>query len=37
MSNTVDVLVIGIGACGVAAALAARDSGTTVAVLEKPD
>ena len=37
MSHDVDVLVIGAGACGLSAAIAAHDGGATVAVLEKRD
>jgi flavocytochrome c len=37
MSNDVDVVVVGAGGCGLAAALAAAESGATVAVLEKMD
>jgi fumarate reductase flavoprotein subunit len=37
MSDHVDVLVIGAGACGLAAAIAAHDAGASVAVLEKLD
>ena len=37
MSFDVDVLVIGAGACGLAAAIAAHDSGASVAIVEKRD
>lgn len=37
MSNDVDVLVIGAGACGLAAAIAAHDAGASVAIVEKMD
>lgn len=37
MSFDVDVLVIGAGACGLAAAIAAHDAGATVAIVEKRD
>lgn len=37
MSFDVDVLVIGAGACGLAAAIAAHDSGVSVAIVEKRD
>ena len=33
----VDVLVIGAGACGLVAAIAAHDAGADVAVIEKLD
>jgi len=35
MSFDVDVLVIGAGACGLAAAIAAHDAGSSVAIVEK--
>ena len=35
MSNELDVLVIGAGACGLAAAIAAHDAGASVAIVEK--
>ncbi len=35
MSDTLDLLVIGAGACGLAAAIAAHDAGGTVAIVEK--
>jgi fumarate reductase flavoprotein subunit len=35
MSHDIDVLVIGAGACGLAAAIAAHDAGASVAILEK--
>src|ERR1043166_7982599 len=37
MEPDVDVLVIGAGACGLAAAIAAHDAGAGVAVIEKLD
>src|SRR5262249_46210488 len=37
MQTDVDVLVIGAGGCGLAAAIAAHDSGVSVAVIEKLD
>ena len=37
MTNDVDVLVIGAGACGLAAAIAAHDAGASVAIVEKMD
>lgn len=37
MSADVDVLVVGAGACGLAAAIAAHDAGASVAVVEKLD
>lgn len=37
MSFDVDVLVIGAGACGLAAAIAAHDAGASVAIVEKRD
>ncbi len=37
MNFDVDVLVIGAGACGLAAAIAAYDAGASVAILEKRD
>lgn len=37
MEFDVDVLVIGAGACGLAAAIAAHDGGASVAILEKLD
>jgi fumarate reductase flavoprotein subunit len=37
VQTDVDVLVIGAGACGLAAAIAAHDSGVSVAVIEKLD
>jgi fumarate reductase flavoprotein subunit len=37
MKRDVDVLVIGAGACGLAAAIAAHDAGAGVAVIEKMD
>ena len=37
MSNDVDVLVIGAGACGLSAAIAAHDGGASVAIVEKRD
>lgn len=37
MTFDVDVLVIGAGACGMAAAIAAHDSGASVAIVEKRD
>jgi fumarate reductase flavoprotein subunit len=37
METDVDVLVIGAGACGLAAAIAAHDAGATVAIIEKLD
>lgn len=35
MQSDLDVLVIGAGACGLAAAIAAHDAGATVAIVEK--
>ncbi len=35
MSFDVDVLVVGAGACGLSAAIAAHDAGATVAIVEK--
>ena len=37
MQPDVDVLAIGAGACGLAAAIAAHDSGVSVAIIEKLD
>ena len=37
MNDELDLLVIGAGACGLAAAIAAHDAGGTVAILEKLD
>lgn len=37
MSVDVDVLVVGAGACGLAAAIAAHDAGAAVAIVEKID
>lgn len=37
MSFDVDVLVIGAGACGLSAAIAAHDAGASVAIVEKRD
>jgi fumarate reductase flavoprotein subunit len=37
MEADIDVLVIGAGACGLAAAIAAHDAGATVAIIEKLD
>ena len=37
MAYDVDVLVIGAGACGLAAAIAAHDEGASVAIVEKLD
>jgi fumarate reductase flavoprotein subunit len=37
MQRDVDVLVVGAGACGLAAAIAAFDAGVSVAVIEKMD
>lgn len=37
MNFDVDVLVIGAGACGLAAAIAAHDAGASVAIVEKRD
>ena len=37
MSEAIDVLVIGAGACGLAAAIAAHDEGASVAIVEKQD
>ena len=35
MSQDIDILVIGAGACGLAAAIAAHDAGASVAIVEK--
>lgn len=37
MSDDVDILILGAGACGLAAAIAAHDAGRSAAVLEKLD
>ena len=37
MSDTLDLLVIGAGACGLAGAIAAHDAGGSVAILEGRD
>ncbi|MBT8409398.1 MAG: FAD-binding protein, partial [Alphaproteobacteria bacterium] len=37
MSDTLDLLVIGAGACGLAGAIAAHDAGGSVAIIEKRD
>ena len=37
MSDAIDLLVIGAGACGLAAAIAAHDAGAQVAIVEKLD
>lgn len=37
MSNDIDFLVIGAGACGLSAAIAAADAGLSTAILEKAD
>ena len=37
MNDAIDVLVIGAGACGLAAAIAAHDAGAQVAIVEKLD
>jgi fumarate reductase flavoprotein subunit len=37
MAADVDILVVGAGACGLAAAIAAHDSGADVAIIEKLD
>jgi len=37
MQRDLDVLVIGAGACGLAAAVAAHDAGVSVAIIEKMD
>ena len=37
MATDVDVLIIGAVACGLAAAIAAHDSGAAVAIIEKLD
>ncbi len=37
MSDPLDLLVIGAGACGLAGAIAAHDAGGTVAIIEKRD
>lgn len=37
MSDELDILVIGAGACGLAAAIAAYDAGASVAVIEKQE
>src|ERR1043165_8305277 len=37
MAADVDILVIGAGACGLAAAIAAHDCGANVAIIEKLD
>ena len=37
MSDELDVLVIGAGACGLCAAIQAHDKGLSVAVIEKND
>src|SRR5215471_21576434 len=37
MHAEIDVLVIGAGACGLAAAIAAHDAGAEVAIIEKLD
>ena len=37
MSEVLDLLVIGSGACGLAGAIAAHDAGLTVAIVEKRD
>ena len=37
MSDPLDLLVIGAGACGLAAAIAAHDAGGSVAIIEKRD
>jgi flavocytochrome c len=37
MPHDIEILVIGAGACGLAAAIAAHDSGASVAILEKRD
>src|SRR5690349_14056630 len=36
-SQDIDILVIGAGACGLAAAIAAHDAGASVAIVEKRD
>ena len=37
MSQNIDILVIGAGACGLAAAIAGHDEGASVAIVEKRD
>src|SRR5689334_21431170 len=37
MDADVDVLIVGAGACGLAAAIAAHDAGASVAIIEKLD
>ncbi len=37
MGNDVDILVVGAGGCGLAAAIAGHDAGASVAVIEKQD
>lgn len=37
MSDDIDILIIGAGACGLAAAIAAQDAGMSAAVVEKLD
>lgn len=37
MSDELDVLVIGAGACGLCAAIQAHDKGLSVAIIEKND
>ena len=37
MPSDIEVLVVGAGACGMAAAIAAHDGGANVAIIEKMD
>ena len=37
MSPDIDILVVGAGGCGLAAAIAGHDAGASVAIVEKRD